>query len=102
MDKALENDIKLYMASRIAEEIALSDIQNEVNQKFGQNLTYMDIRILASTLDIDWQAKAAAKAAHYLDLCKIGTVGHHPLLLLWNAKADKQDIGTAFVYFCNN
>ena len=63
MDKALENDIKLYMASRIAEEIALSDIQNEVNQNFGQNLTYMDIRILASTLDIDWQAKAAAKAA---------------------------------------
>lgn len=63
MDKALENDIKTYMASRIAEEVALSEIQNEVNQKFGQNLTYMDIRILASTLDIDWQAKAAAKAA---------------------------------------
>lgn len=63
MDKALENDIKIYMASRIAEEVALSEIQNEVNQKFGQNLTYMDIRILASTLDIDWQAKAAAKAA---------------------------------------
>ena len=62
MDKALENDIKIYMASRIAEEVALSEIQNEVNQKFGQNLTYMDIRILASTLDIDWQAKAAAKA----------------------------------------
>ena len=62
MDKALENDIKIYMASRIAEGISLSDIQNEVNKKFGQSLTYMDIRILAAGLDIDWQAKAAAKA----------------------------------------
>ena len=62
MDKALENDIKIYMASRIAEEISLSEIQNEVNAKFNLSLTYMDIRILASTLDIDWQAKAAAKA----------------------------------------
>lgn len=62
MDKALENDIKIYMASRIAEEVSLSDIQNEVNAKFDLSLTYMDIRILASTLDIDWQAKAAAKA----------------------------------------
>ena len=62
MDKALENDIKIYMASRIAEEISLSEIQNEVNAKFNLSLTYMDIRILASSLDIDWQAKAAAKA----------------------------------------
>lgn len=59
MDKTLENDIKLYMASRIAEGISLSDIQMEVNEKFAQKLTYMDIRILASTLDIDWQARAA-------------------------------------------
>ena len=62
MDKALENDIKIFMASRIAEGISLSDIQNEVNEKFQQSMTYMDIRILAAGLDIDWQAKAAAKA----------------------------------------
>lgn len=59
MDKALENDIKLYMASRIAEGVSLSDIQMEVNEKFSQKMTYMDIRILASALDIDWQARAA-------------------------------------------
>ena len=62
MDKALENDIKIFMASKIAEGVSLSDIQNEVNAKFQQTLTYMDIRILAAGLDIDWQAKAAAKA----------------------------------------
>ena len=62
MDKALENDIKIFMASRIAEGVSLSDIQNEVNEKFQLSMTYMDIRILAAGLDIDWQAKAAAKA----------------------------------------
>ena len=62
MDKALENDIKIFMASRIAEGVSLSDIQNEVNEKFQQSMTYMDIRILAAGLDIDWQANAAAKA----------------------------------------
>ena len=62
MDKALENDIKIFMASRIAEGVSLSDIQNEVNEKFQLSRTYMDIRILAAGLDIDWQAKAAAKA----------------------------------------
>ena len=63
MDKTLENEIKIYMASRLAEEVSLSDIQMEVNEKFAQKLTYMDIRILASTLDIDWQARAQEKAA---------------------------------------
>ena len=58
MDKTIENEIKIYMASRIAEGISLSDIQMEVNEKFSQKLTYMDIRILASALDIDWQGRA--------------------------------------------
>ena len=58
MDKALENEITAYMASRLAEGISLSDIQTEVNEKFSQKYTYMDIRILASTLDVDWQARS--------------------------------------------
>ena len=62
MDKKLENEIKIFMAEKIAAGVSLSEIQNMVNAEFKQNLTYMDIRILASTLDIDWQAKAAAKA----------------------------------------
>ena len=47
MDKALENEIKAYMADRIAQGVSLSDIQTEVNEKFAQKYTYMDIRILA-------------------------------------------------------
>ena len=56
MDKALENQIKIFMAQALAEGKSLSDIQNEVNSNFGTNLTYMDVRILASTLEVDWKA----------------------------------------------
>jgi hypothetical protein len=55
MDKSLENSIKIFMAEKIAAGVSLSEIQNLVNAEFKQNLTYMDIRIMASELEIDWQ-----------------------------------------------
>ncbi len=56
MDKNLENQIKMFVAQELAQGISLSDIQNHINAEFKQNMTYMDVRILASTLDVDWQA----------------------------------------------
>ena len=60
MDKALENQVKLFMAQALAEGKSLSDIQTLVNNEFSLNMTYMDIRILASTLDVDWQKVSPA------------------------------------------
>lgn len=57
MDKALENEIKTFMAQQLASGEKLSDLQNQVNEKFNLKLTYMDIRILASTIDVDWKAR---------------------------------------------
>ena len=55
MDKNLENDIKHFMAAKLADGISLSEIQSLVNAEFKQNMTYMDIRILASELEVDWK-----------------------------------------------
>lgn len=69
MDKALELEIKKFTAAELAAGVSLSDIQNHINAEFKTSLTYMDVRILASTLDVDWQAldpnakKAAEPAA---------------------------------------
>lgn len=63
MDKALEDAIKVFMAEQIAEGISLSDIQNNVNEKFSCKMTYMEIRILASSLDVDWKARDPQPAA---------------------------------------
>ena len=55
MDKALENSVKAFMAEKIAAGVSLSEVQSLVNAEFSLSMTYMDIRILASELEIDWQ-----------------------------------------------
>ncbi len=55
MDKILENEIKHFMAEKLADGITLSEIQSLVNAEFKQNMTYMDIRIMASELEVDWK-----------------------------------------------
>ena len=55
MDKILENEIKHFMAAKLADGITLSEIQSLVNAEFKQNMTYMDIRIMASELEVDWK-----------------------------------------------
>ena len=52
------NEIKKFMAEKIAENISLSDIQTMVNEKFNTKMTFMDIRILASELEVDWRSEA--------------------------------------------
>ena len=56
MDKNIELQIKIFIAQELEKGTSLSDIQNLVNEKFSQRMTYMDIRILASTLDVDWRS----------------------------------------------
>ena len=56
------NEIKKFMAEKIAENISLSEIQSMVNEKFNTRMTFMDIRILASELEIDWQAGEVEEA----------------------------------------
>ena len=71
MDKTLENSIKIFMAEKIAAGVSLSEIQNMVNAEFKQNLTYMDIRIMASELEIDWQQLNPKKEAAVEDVTAV-------------------------------
>ena len=56
MDKELELQIKIFMAQELEKGTSLSDIQNMINEKFSQHMTYMDVRIMASMLDVDWRS----------------------------------------------
>ncbi len=50
-----EKEIKRYIAQRLGEEASLTEIQREINEKFNERLTFMDVRVLASELeDVDW------------------------------------------------
>ena len=55
MDKNTENQVKQLLARLLAEGVSLSDAQTKINSELGIALTYMDIRIIASTLDVDWK-----------------------------------------------
>ena len=56
-------EIKKFMAEKIAEKISLSEIQSLVNEKFNTKMTFMDIRILASELEMDWQRREEEEKA---------------------------------------
>jgi hypothetical protein len=43
--------------NRIAEGVSLSDIQKELQNQFGETLTYMQLRMLVADLeDVQWQS----------------------------------------------
>lgn len=55
MTREDEAKVKEMLAALLADGVSLSDAQNEVNKALGVQLTFMDIRIIASTLDVDWK-----------------------------------------------
>jgi hypothetical protein len=59
-----ENEIKKFMAKKIKEEISLAEIQKLIEEKFKKRMTFLDVRLMASTLDsIDWEKEAAKETA---------------------------------------
>jgi len=59
-----ENEIKKFMAQKIKEEVSLADIQKLIEEKFKKRMTFLDVRLMASTLDsIDWEKEAAKETA---------------------------------------
>ena len=55
MNSSDEKKVKELLARYIADGITLSEAQNLINAELKLGLTYMDIRIIASTLEIDWK-----------------------------------------------
>lgn len=56
---AKEADIKKFMAQKIAEGLSLADIQKLIEEKFQKRMTFLDVRLMASSLDsIDWEKEA--------------------------------------------
>jgi DNA-binding transcriptional MerR regulator len=59
-----ENDIKKFMAQKISEGISLAEIQKLIEEKFKKRMTFLDVRLMASSLDgVDWEKEAAREKA---------------------------------------
>ena len=55
MTAETEAKVKQMLAELLAEGVSLSEAQNKINEQLEHKLTFMDIRIIASTLDVDWK-----------------------------------------------
>ena len=61
---AKEADIKKFMAQKISEGLSLADIQKLIEEKFQKRMTFLDVRLMASSLDsIDWEKEAEKESA---------------------------------------
>lgn len=59
-----DSEIKKFMARKIKENVSLSEIQKLIEEKFKKRMTFLDVRLMASTLDsIDWEEEAAKETA---------------------------------------
>lgn len=56
--------IKKFMAEKVKEGISLAEIQKLIEEKFNERMTFLDVRLMASSLDtVDWEKEAEAETA---------------------------------------
>lgn len=59
-----ENEIRKFMAARLNEGVSLAEIQKLIEEKFNERMTFLDVRLMASTLDtVNWEEEAAKETA---------------------------------------
>lgn len=56
MNKTQEQAVKSFMLEQLTSGVKLAEVQRLVNEKFNLKLRFMDIRILASELEVDWKS----------------------------------------------
>lgn len=50
------------IAAKLAEGLSLSDVQKILTGEYGEQLTYLELRLLVADLDVDWKKQDAEKA----------------------------------------
>ena len=55
-----ERDI--FIREKLNEGMSLSDVQHALAEEFGIRMTYLDLRMLAATLPVEWENQDRTKA----------------------------------------
>ena len=50
-----EQECKKFVAEQLRQGVSLSDIQKLLADEHGFRITYLDLRLLAADLDVDWE-----------------------------------------------
>jgi hypothetical protein len=54
---------KRIIAEKLNEGMSLGDVQRLLHAEYGVNMTYLDLRLLASELEVDWEKQEPAEPA---------------------------------------
>lgn len=75
-----DQECKRYVAEQLRLRVSLSDIQKALAAEHGLRMTYLDLRLLAADLDVDWKSlepvKPVAPPDPDGDLTGDGEAGH--------------------------
>lgn len=52
MDK---NERDKIISEKLNEGFSLGEVQRQLAEEYGENLTYLDLRLIAAELDVDWE-----------------------------------------------
>ncbi len=52
-----------FIAGQLNQGVSLSDVQKALSEQFGLRMTYLELRMLAADLKVDWQKQDKAPAA---------------------------------------
>lgn len=60
-----------FIKEKLDQGISLSDVQKLLDSELGIRMTYLDLRLLAADLEVNWEKQAKAKSEDELDISKI-------------------------------
>ncbi|MCF7854845.1 MAG: hypothetical protein K9N51_08610 [Candidatus Pacebacteria bacterium] len=56
-----QEEQKRFIAEKLNEGLSLGQVQKCLSEEHGINITYLDLRLIASELEVDWQKLEEAK-----------------------------------------
>lgn len=63
MDETLEERRNRFIAEKLNAGYSLAEVQKMLAEELGVNMTYLDLRLLAADLQVDWTKQDSSKTA---------------------------------------
>jgi hypothetical protein len=60
-----------FIKEKLDQGVSLSEVQRLLDSELGIRMTYLDLRLLAADLEVNWEKQAKAKSEDEMDISKI-------------------------------
>jgi DNA-binding transcriptional MerR regulator len=60
-----------FIKEKLDQGVSLSEVQRLLDSELGIRMTYLDLRLLAADLEVNWEKQAKDKSEDEMDISKI-------------------------------